>query len=106
LRERLADRGIELICPHRRGPRPTSDSGWTAIAALSKALDRGTHNQLASSLPTAGDPLRVLPSPLSQLRQTSLPYDCVTQVLKRGLAESQLLASRPAPACKHLCSPV
>lgn len=64
LRERLAARGIELICPHRKRPRPAGNTGWPSIAPLPQAVDYRTHDQLAPGLPKAGYSTRVLRVPL------------------------------------------
>ena len=57
LRERLAERGIELILSASKGPCPASFSRRSPAATLSKALDRRTYHQLAASLPPTCYPL-------------------------------------------------
>lgn len=88
LRERLAARGIDLICPHRRRRvRPATQDG-RKLRRFAKRWKVDTLDQLAAILPPPGDTLRVLLVFVSRIRQNRLSDGRVKTVLKPALYPS------------------
>jgi len=101
LRERLRQRGIELICPHKRN-RVRGNPGRTSLATLQAAIDRGTHQCLAGKLPTLGRALRPFAHDLWCLFSYRLLHDRLTE----GCAiASSLVAPRCGPNLHGFCTP-
>ena len=78
LRKRLRQRGIELICPHRRIAF-AGDARRSSAAAIQAALDRRTHHWLVGKLPALGRPLR----PLAPIYRAFFHIACFMIVLRR-----------------------
>lgn len=72
LRQRLADRGIDLIAP--QSPQE-ADARWTQAAPLQTPLDCRADFRLAGQLPSPGRALRAQASNLQRLLSSRLHHD-------------------------------
>ena len=75
LRARLARRGIELICPHRKNRKKTTHPGWPSIASLQEAMDGRTHLLLVGQFSSTGRTLGISYRDVSGLCQCGLSVD-------------------------------
>ena len=76
IRENLAAREIELICPHRRGRKKPPVQDGRPLRRYRRRFKIERHDQLAAEPQAAGCPLRIPRRPLRGLSTTGVPvYD-------------------------------
>ena len=86
LRDALGHRGVQLICPHRRGRKKEIALRWAKSPSVSTPQDHRTIHQLAVSLQTPAGATSIPYTSVRRICFSRLLVDCHKRVLKPPLA--------------------